>query len=81
MVEGNTELVCRNHNQGHEIDSHGFRYNVVYYLSRKGFYRDIERSKRISEDLFGEVVLRHRAPNSPIADVAIEEPFSRLNFC
>ena len=56
---------------GHEIASHGYGHELIYELSEEAFRSDVERSKKLLEDLTGKSVLGYRAPNFSITDWAI----------
>ncbi len=58
------EIVSR----GHELASHGYAHKIAYYQNRKQFFRDVQRSKLLLEDISGVQVLGYRAPNFSIKD-------------
>jgi peptidoglycan/xylan/chitin deacetylase (PgdA/CDA1 family) len=47
---------------GHEIASHGFHHLRVGQLSARAFRADVERSRKLLEDLVGAAVVGYRAP-------------------
>ena len=65
-------LIRRIHAGGHEIASHGYGHDLIYTLSPAAFREDIQRSKKILEDIVGERVIGYRAPSFSITDWAIE---------
>jgi len=56
---------------GHEIASHGYGHELLYNLSPDEFRADVERCKRILEDLIGQKVRGYRAPSFSITDWAV----------
>jgi polysaccharide deacetylase family protein (PEP-CTERM system associated) len=65
-AEKNPGLVKRIHNEGHEIASHGYRHQIIYKISPRDFRRDLERSKKLLEDILGTKIIGYRAPNFSI---------------
>jgi polysaccharide deacetylase family protein (PEP-CTERM system associated) len=55
---------------GHEVASHGFHHLRVGGLSRRRFRADVERSRRLLEDLVGAPVRGYRAPEWSLREVA-----------
>jgi polysaccharide deacetylase family protein (PEP-CTERM system associated) len=51
---------------GHEIASHGYGHGLAYEIGPEAFRRDVERSKKLLEDLTGSPVLGYRAPSFSI---------------
>lgn len=51
---------------GHEIASHGWDHARVFTLGREAFAADIERARRVLEDVTGERVIGYRAPSFSI---------------
>jgi len=66
IAEHYPDLVKRIRTAGHEIASHGYAHQRVRDVSRKAFRQDVERSKKLLEDLSGEAVLGYRAPSFSI---------------
>lgn len=66
-------LVRRIAAAGHEIGSHGFGHELVGSLSPRQFRADVERSKKLLEDIVGAEVDGYRAPCFSITDWAIDE--------
>jgi polysaccharide deacetylase family protein (PEP-CTERM system associated) len=62
IAERVPQLVRRCRGAGHEIGSHGYGHVLAYQVGREGFRQDIERSKRILEDITGEEVIGFRSP-------------------
>ena len=52
--------------QGHELASHGYGHERASDLDREAFSADIDRSKKLLEDLAGTPVLGYRAPSFSI---------------
>jgi polysaccharide deacetylase family protein (PEP-CTERM system associated) len=71
VAERSPGLVRRVAEAGHEIASHGYGHDLVYELDRATFRADVERSKRILEDITGERVLGYRAPSFSLTDWAL----------
>ncbi|MBB4612544.1 XrtA system polysaccharide deacetylase [Novosphingobium taihuense] len=51
---------------GHEIASHGWDHARVFTLGREAFAADIERARKVLEDVTGERVTGYRAPSFSI---------------
>src|SRR5205823_5701536 len=51
---------------GHEIATHGYAHRLAYDIGRQAFRADVERSKKLLEDLTGREVLGYRAPSFSI---------------
>ena len=51
---------------GHEIGSHGYGHALAYELGPKPFRQDVERSKKLLEDVTGTPVVGYRAPSFSI---------------
>jgi polysaccharide deacetylase family protein (PEP-CTERM system associated) len=47
---------------GHEIQSHGYGHEIVYSITRERFKADVERSKKMLEDMTGRRICGYRAP-------------------
>jgi polysaccharide deacetylase family protein (PEP-CTERM system associated) len=52
--------------KGHEVASHGFMHQLIYQQTPQQFKADIERSKKLLEDIIGAAVIGYRAPNFSI---------------
>jgi polysaccharide deacetylase family protein (PEP-CTERM system associated) len=68
VAERNKSLVIRCQQAGHEIASHGYGHLLAYKVGAKIFREDIDRSKKILEDITGEAVIGFRAPGFGITD-------------
>lgn len=64
-------LIKEIYSKKHEIASHGFWHNLIYYQTPKEFEEDIIKSKKILEDIIGEKIIGYRAPSFSITDWAI----------
>lgn len=73
IAEHSPDLVKRIHASGHEVASHGYGHELVYNLPREHFREDLQRSRRVLEDLTGQEILGYRAPSFSITDWAIDE--------
>jgi polysaccharide deacetylase family protein (PEP-CTERM system associated) len=51
---------------GHEIASHGYGHALAYEIGRDSFRQDVERSKKLLEDITGTPVVGYRAPSFSI---------------
>jgi polysaccharide deacetylase family protein (PEP-CTERM system associated) len=76
------ELVREIQQAGHEVQSHGYGHELISELTPEQFRADIERSKRLLEDIIGEEVCGYRAPAFTITletlwalDVLVEAGF------
>jgi len=56
---------------GHEIASHGYGHDLIYTLSPTEFRADVERGKKLLEDVTGSRVIGYRAPSFSITDWAV----------
>ena len=54
--------------RGHEIASHGYNHILNYKLTDQELYDDLERSKKLLEDLTEKEVIGYRAPSFSIND-------------
>ena len=61
-------LVKRIAEAGHEIASHGYGHELIYEMGRDAFRRDIDRARKVLEDLTGHRVRGYRAPSFSITD-------------
>lgn len=53
---------------GHEVASHGYSHQLITRMTKESFRDDVERSKRLLEDITGLKVAGYRAPNFSITD-------------
>lgn len=63
--------------RGHEIASHGWDHRRVFTMDRKEFGADIERARKILEDVSGTQIKGYRAPSFSI-DVRTPWAFAEL---
>ncbi|MHC5007607.1 MAG: XrtA system polysaccharide deacetylase [Planctomycetota bacterium] len=66
------QLVKRIADAGHEVASHGYGHELIYEIGPDAFRRDIDRARKLLEDLTGHRVRGYRAPNFSITDWAID---------
>jgi polysaccharide deacetylase family protein (PEP-CTERM system associated) len=66
IAERYPQLVRSIVDEGHELASHGYGHERVGDLNEAEFSADIERAKRVLEDLSGTAVLGYRAPSFSI---------------
>jgi polysaccharide deacetylase family protein (PEP-CTERM system associated) len=71
VAERHPGLIRRIAEQGHEIASHGYGHELLYNLSEAEFRADVDRCKKILEDVTGQPVLGYRAPSFSITDWAV----------
>lgn len=56
------EVVRDIHKAGHEVQSHGYGHQDVHSLTPEAFRQDLDRSKKLLEDLIGQPITGYRAP-------------------
>ena len=66
------QLVKRIAEAGHEIASHGYGHELVHSIGHDAFRRDIDRTRKLLEDLTGQRVRGYRAPSFSITEWAID---------
>ncbi len=66
IAERYPQLVRAIVDQGHELASHGCGHQRASELSPQAFFADIDRAKKMLEDLGGHQVLGYRAPSFSI---------------
>ncbi len=66
IAEANPRIVRRIANAGHEIASHGWWHRRVGTLSPEQFRADVRDSRRLLEDISGQLVQGFRAPSFSI---------------
>jgi polysaccharide deacetylase family protein (PEP-CTERM system associated) len=71
VAERQPELIRRIADGGHEIASHGYGHDLIYTLSPGEFRADVERGKKLLEDVTGQRVIGYRAPSFSITDWAV----------
>lgn len=71
VAERAPALVERIATAGHEIASHGYGHELIYDIGPDAFRADVDRSKKLLEDMTGHPVRGYRAPSFSITDWAI----------
>ncbi len=66
LAKKHPEIVREIAKRGHEVASHGYAHKIAYLQQSKQFFRDVDRSKKILEDISGNKVIGYRAPNFSI---------------
>ena len=66
IAERYPQMVRQIVDQGHELASHGYGHERASDLSREAFRSDVDRAKKILEDLAGKPVQGYRAPSFSI---------------
>jgi len=66
IAERYPQLVHRIVAQGHELASHGYGHQRASDLSPDAFFEDVDRAKRLLEDISGVAVQGYRAPSFSI---------------
>jgi polysaccharide deacetylase family protein (PEP-CTERM system associated) len=66
IAERYPALVRRIVDGGHEIASHGWEHHRVSELCRESFLADVQRTRKVLEDIAGCAVLGYRAPSFSI---------------
>ena len=54
-------------NHGHELASHGYAHQRATMQTKEEFKQDIDRAKKLLEDISGQPVLGYRAPSYSIS--------------
>ncbi|MDH3298691.1 MAG: DUF3473 domain-containing protein, partial [Gemmatimonadota bacterium] len=82
IAERHPQMVRRIAAEGHEVASHGYSHRRVVELAPEEFRHEIQKTKRILEDLIGKAVKGFRAPHFSILpgcewalDILIEEGY------
>jgi len=60
------DLIRHIHSLGHEIACHGYSHQVIYNQDRQSFRQDVEKAKKVLEDIIGDKVIGYRAPTYSI---------------
>lgn len=68
VAERYSSLVRTISENGHEVASHGYSHVLNYSLSKRELKEDLERSKKLLEDITGKEVVGYRAPSFSISD-------------
>ncbi|HZB27191.1 MAG TPA: XrtA system polysaccharide deacetylase [Gemmatimonadales bacterium] len=71
VADRHPELIRRIAELGHEIACHGYGHELLYKLSEAEFRADVDRCKKILEDVTGQAVVGYRAPSFSITDWAV----------
>lgn len=78
VAEKFPDLIRKVHEQGHEIASHGWSHKSVKALGKDAFKDELDRSVKLLEDICGEKVTGHRAPDFSI-DLDTEWAFDTMS--
>ena len=65
-------LVKKISERGHDVESHGYGHIMLTEMPEPAAFTDLQKSKRILEDLTGNRVRGYRAPSFSITDRALE---------
>ncbi len=83
VAERQPELVKKIVSRGHEVGSHGWSHELIYRQTEEQFRQELERSRKLLQDLSGQPVEGHRAASFSIdqrnlwaLDVIAETGFS-----
>ncbi len=57
------ELVLKMKKDGHEIASHGYYHQIVYYMNKREFIDDLIQSKEVIENIIQDEIIGYRAPS------------------
>ncbi|BHH86300.1 XrtA system polysaccharide deacetylase [Desulforhopalus sp. 52FAK] len=71
VAERHPDLVSEITKRGHEVASHGYNHKLCYQQTADELYSDLDRSKKLLEDITGQEVLGYRAPSFSITDEAL----------
>jgi polysaccharide deacetylase family protein (PEP-CTERM system associated) len=66
IAEKHPDAILRIHKQGHHIGCHSYQHELSFRFDSDGFRKDVEKSKKLIEDLIGEPVNAFRAPGFSI---------------
>lgn len=66
VAERHPELVRRMSKEGHEVCCHGFSHQRITAMTQQEFADDLDRSKKLLQDLSGQEVAGYRAPSYTI---------------
>ncbi len=70
-AEKSPGLVREIQRAGHEVQSHGYGHRLIHTLDRARFRADLERSKKLLEDITGEPITGYRAPGFSITQATL----------
>ncbi|WP_020408736.1 XrtA system polysaccharide deacetylase [Hahella ganghwensis] len=68
VAERNPSLIKAIVDNGHELASHGYGHMRATEQSQEEFRQDVDRSKKLLEDMSGQQVIGYRAPSFSIND-------------
>ncbi len=68
VAEEHPDMICKIHEAGHEIASHGYAHMLVYNQTPEEFRNDVRRSKQVLESLIHDKVIGYRAPSWSITE-------------
>ena len=68
IAERYPAMVRRIVDQGHELASHGYGHQRASDLDEPALFDDVDRAKRLLEDIGGQAVLGYRAPSFSIGE-------------
>lgn len=66
------KLVTEIYNRGHEVASHGFNHLMCNQLTPDELKNDLERSKKLLEDITGNRISGYRAPSFSVTDTILK---------
>ena len=66
VADHHPDVVRRIAGEGHEIASHGYEHTRVTNLEQHEFRNDVEKTRKLLEDVSGEAVVGYRAPSFSI---------------
>jgi polysaccharide deacetylase family protein (PEP-CTERM system associated) len=72
VAEQFPNLVKEIHSAGHEIASHGYSHRLCTGLPSQDLRADLNRSKKLLEDIISQEVLGYRAPSFSITDELVD---------
>lgn len=62
VAEEFPDLVKKISNEGHELGVHGYNHLQFFRMNREEAFRELDRAKKLIEDISGKEVYGHRAP-------------------
>jgi len=68
IAEKHPQVILEIHKQGHHIGCHSYQHELSFRFDRKGFKKDTEKAKKLTEDLIGEKVDAFRAPGFSVTE-------------
>ena len=71
VAERHPSLVSEISKRGHEVASHGYNHKLCYQQSSDELFNDLDKSKKLLEDITGLEVPGYRAPSFSITDEAL----------